>query len=96
MWDYRIFQQDTPHSAEGKYLFFIGECYYDDDVGKPELHSLMDYNIVSADDEKELRQTYELIGHALAQPVIELDVNGDFKNRDSGRESPRPQSYAPA
>lgn len=78
-WNYRLFKQDTPKSAEGEHLFFVAECYYDKD-GKPELHSTMEHNLLSGDTQEETRQTYEQIHDAFTTPVIELDEEGEFKS----------------
>lgn len=77
-WNYRLFKQDTPKAADGKHIFFIGECYYDED-GKPELHSLMDHNSLVGSNAKETESTYKMIAEAFKTPIIELDAEGDFK-----------------
>lgn len=79
-WSYRLFKQDTPKAAgtEGRYVFFVGECYYDD-TGKPELHSTMDHNHVCGSSAKETKEIYKMIGEAFKAPVIELDAEGEFK-----------------
>lgn len=77
-WNYRLFRQHTPESAEGKYLFFVGECYYDDN-NSPEMHSTMEHNHICGDDETGTKETYVLIGEAFDKPVIELDAEGKFE-----------------
>ena len=76
-WNYRLFKQSTPKSAEGKHLFFVGECYYDDD-GSPELHSTMDHNHICGSDAKETQEVYEMMSEAFKAPVVELDAEGEF------------------
>lgn len=78
-WNYRLFKQDTPKSAEGEHLFFVAECYYDKD-GKPDLHSMMDHNLLCGDDEAETKEVYEQMAEAFKAPVIELDEEGEFKS----------------
>lgn len=78
-WNYRLFKQATPKSAEGEYLFFVGECYYDD-KGKPELHSQMDHNLINGDSEDEAKEAYSTLAEAFKAPVIELDSEGGFVN----------------
>lgn len=69
---------DTPLSAEGKHLFFVGECYYDKD-GKPELHSSTDHNHVMGSTAEETHEAYKQMHEAFAAPIIDLDVEGHFK-----------------
>lgn len=77
-WNYRLFKQDTPKSAEGKHLFFVGECYYDEN-GLPDLHSTMEHNHLCGNNAKETKKVYDMIGEAFKAPVIELDEEGGFK-----------------
>ena len=77
-WNYRVFKQDTPKGADGKHLFFVGECYYGEG-GKPELHSTMEHNHISGSTKKETKETYGMIAEAFKAPTIELDAEGDFK-----------------
>jgi hypothetical protein len=77
-WNYRLFKQDTPKSVEGKYLFFVGECYYDK-KGKPELHSGTDHNHAMGNTISETKEAYKLMAEAFKAPVIELDAKGIFK-----------------
>ena len=79
-WNYRLFKQDTPESAEGEHLFFIGECYYDKN-DKPELHSTMDHNHIAGSSIKEVREVYDMLSEAFDAPVIELDFEGKFKEK---------------
>lgn len=78
-WNYRIFKQDTPQAADGKYILFIGECYYDED-GVPEMHSTLEHNHITGDDEEELKEVYTMVGEAFKAPIVELDESGDFKH----------------
>lgn len=77
-WNYRLFKQDTPESAEGDYLFYVGECYYEAD--RPYMHSDMNHNLLNGDDEAETKLVYEKIAEAYSAPVIELDKEGNFKD----------------
>lgn len=80
-WNYRLFKQDNHEvavKAGEPYLFFVGECYYNDN-DEPELHSTMDHNNVNGETEAEVRDTYTQMGEAFRAPVIELDVEGNFK-----------------
>lgn len=77
-WNYRLFKQDTPKSAVGRHIFFIGECYYND-AGKPDLYSGMDHNELNGDTAEEAKEVYEQMAEAFKQPVIGLDDEGNFK-----------------
>lgn len=79
-WNYRLFKQDTPDAApsEGNTLFFVAECYYDEN-GNPELHSTMEHNHISGSDAEEVKEVYSIIAEAFNAPIIELDKEGNFK-----------------
>lgn len=77
-WNYRLFKQDTPKAADGKHLYFVAECYYDD-KGNPNLHSTMEHNLIYGDDEADTMVVYDKIAEAFTAPVIDLDENGEFK-----------------
>lgn len=71
-WNYRLFRWQTDPD-----VFFVGECYYGK-KGKPELHSLIDHNIVCGDTVAETKETYKLIADAFKAPIIILDKEGNF------------------
>lgn len=82
-WNYRLFKQKTPLSAEGEYLYFVAECYYDKD-GKPELHSTADHNHVTGSSPEETHETYKMMHEAFAAPIISLDAEGNFVEAKDG------------
>lgn len=75
-WNYRLFKQDLRDSG---YFYFVAECYYDHN-GKPELHSDMDHNLISADVEEDIEAVYKQISEAFEAPAIPLDIDGNFKS----------------
>lgn len=75
-WNYRLFKQDL---RDRGYFYFVGECYYDRN-GKPDLHSDMDHNLISANAEEDIEAVYKQISEAFEAPMIPLDADGDFKS----------------
>jgi hypothetical protein len=77
-WNYRLFKQDTPKAADGKHIWFVGECYYNED-GTPHLHSTMEHNHVCGNNRKETKEVYQMMSEAFEREAIELDEEGNFK-----------------
>lgn len=81
-WNFRLFKKPKATNKGGD-VYFIGEAYYDEqgnfDGGYSENYDGMLSGLTAED----VKETYDMIGEAFTQPVIELTEDSEDESTSS-------------